>query len=62
MGTSNTIPSAPSGVLPTTQPASAGLWVDGGMLTYWTGTVNTIIDINDGIVFDAFGVDTGIDV
>lgn len=33
-----------SGELPTTQPATAGLWNDGGVVKFWNGVTNVIMD------------------
>lgn len=59
---SNTNNGGGSPVIGTTQPTTPGLWIDNGVLTFWNGTTNNVIDSDDGDVTDAFGVDTGIDV
>ncbi len=50
-----------SSTLPTSQPAVPGLWNDGGVLTFYNGTTNEVVDYNEGQVTDAFGINIGID-
>ena len=58
-GTSNPYnpPSAP--ILPDTQPTTPGLWLDGGVLTFFDGTNNNVLDFNEGTQTSLFGTDLG---
>ena len=47
------------GGIPTTQPSSAGLWSNNGVLTYWDGTDNNSVDFNDGDSTSVFGTPLG---
>ena len=58
MTTNNTIITQSStGLLSigTTQPTTPNFWLDGGILTFWNGTTNVVVDYNEGVVTDTFG-------
>jgi hypothetical protein len=61
MGTQNTVIKEASS-FPVIQPTSPGIWINGGVLTFWDGGSNFIVDFNQGPVLDAFGVSIGIDL
>ena len=41
--------------LPSSQPVSAGFWLDGGVLTFFNGTDNSVVDFNEGTPSSRFG-------
>lgn len=47
-----------SSALPTTQPATPGLWLNAGVLTFWSGVTNTAVDVRDDTQ-DVFGNNLG---
>lgn len=40
---------------PTTQPTTAGTWLNNGLLTYFNGTTNVPYDLNEGTPTSLFG-------
>lgn len=44
---------------PDTQPPSQGLWLDNGVLTYWSGVTNHTVDFNEGQNTSLFGSPVG---
>lgn len=44
---------------PGTQPSSRGLWLDNGVLTYWSGVTNHAVDFNEGPQTSVFGTPMG---
>lgn len=63
MPVSNTVPPVSSGggtfTLPNTQPATPGFWLNGGVLTFYNGTSNAVLDFNEGAQTSLFGTDLG---
>ena len=57
------IPSAPSSGsgagLSNAQPATAGFWLNAGVLTFWNGTTNQVLDFNEGDKTSLFGTPLG---
>lgn len=45
--------------LGTTQPTIPGLWIDNGVLTFWNGATNSVLDFDEGTRSSVFGTPLG---